>query len=169
MSLREWLAKNHIVAPVAAVIVLGIALGVVVMQMRSGLPRAGEQTPVYFWDEEANEPFVAQSGRTPPEAPSGGRGVLAHLYSCGECEPDQWFGYLTTYTEEYNELLERQQAGEFDDMADSELTQLFAGHHLVRSLEGGQWVLHDSREGERIRSEHRDRCGPGAMPRPCRP
>lgn len=128
MSMREWLNNNSTLVASVAVVVLVVALGVVFFQQRG--PGYGGASEVYFWDLEREEPFPHSVDVIPPiEAPSGGRGVRAHLYTCGECNPAEWFGYLETHTEEAKRIYEEEGVIPVDQ---DEL--------LVRPLEGGNWT-----------------------------
>lgn len=156
MSIRDWMNNNSTVVTLAAVGLLVVALGVLFVTQRG--PSPGELRDAYFWDLEANEPFVAPARAIPPiEAPSGGRGVRAHLHTCGECTADEWFGYLETYTDEAKEHYEREGVPPADD---DEL--------LVRPLEGGSWQPFDTAE---VIERAYEPCGddPDEFPRECRP
>lgn len=137
MGLRQWCNENPQAVTIGAVVAVAIALGVVVWQMRSDVPATGE-AQVYFWDVETEERFGAPAEMPPIEAPSSGRGVRAHLFTCGECTPDEWFGFLETVMDEAKERYEQdgEQPGDDD--------------WLVRSLDGGEWVRASSRQGMRI-------------------
>ena len=165
MSVREWLNNNSQMTMGLAVVVLLAALVVVAMQFRSAGPRTA--LDVYFWDMQANQAFVHPGNAIPPvEAPSGGEGVRAHLYTCGECTPDEWFGYLEKYTDRAKQ--HHEQTG--DIPAEDE--------QRVRALDGERWMAYYSREGQRIidaiyavyDDEHAAPCNqPGVPPRQCLP
>lgn len=128
--MRQWLNQNSTLTAGAAVALLAGALTLVVLQARGD---AVPETQVYFWDLEADEAFVAGANAIPPiEAPSGEAGARAHLFSCGACEPGEWFGYLERYTDEAKQLYE--QAGELPE----------ADPIRVRDLRGGPWVRFES-------------------------
>lgn len=137
MSVRTWFNDNPgISLMVVAVLLIG-SLGVLAMQMR-GTP--AEVDEVYFWDLGTEEAFAGPTGAIPPiEAPSGDEGVHAHLLTCGECTPDQWFGYLEKYSDSAKRMYEEQEdlPGADDDI-------------LVRALHGERWVSATSRAGEQI-------------------
>ena len=143
MSAREWLNHNAVVSTGAAVLLLVVAMTVLISQLYRSNDRG-----VYHWDLDADTAFV----HTPdPEglavtAPSGGRGVAAHLYTCGDCTPDEWFGYLEKYDPD-------------------------AEAYLVRALDGDRWVSQDSEEGDQamIRIEQRMCEATGERARFCMP
>lgn len=167
MSLREWMNRNQTMATLIVVGILVVAMGVIAMQMRS--PGAGRAPVVYFWDMDRGEAFTARRAVPPIEAPSGGEGVWAHLFTCGECTPDEWFGYLEKYTDEAAAVLRHEPADLEAGPGLTEDWQFLRENQSVRSLDNGPWVRHYSREGERIREQINDRCGPDAFPRRCRP
>lgn len=157
MSVRDWLNNNSTVVTAAAICVLVVALGVMLLTQRG--PGPGALRDAYFWDLETQEPFVASITEVPPiEAPSGGRGVRAYLYTCGECTPEEWFGHLETYTEEAKEYYERDGVPPEDD---HEL--------LVRPLEGGSWVPYDAAADVIERPYEPCPGGGERFPRQCRP
>ena len=138
MSVREWMNNNSALVTGAAALLLLIALTVLYFQFAS--PGGGTLRAIYFKDLETGEMFEQAGGTIAPiTAPSGGRGVRAHLYTCGECTPDEWFGYLETFSEEARARYDEE--GYVPDMEDE---------HLVRDLNNGRWVGYFTREGERI-------------------
>lgn len=167
MRLREWVNQNSAVSTIAAAVLLVVALATLVALWDG--PGGEAARAVYYWDLEGDRHFVTQSGNMPPiEAPSGGDGVRAHLYSCGACAPDEWFGYLETFTAEARAHYEQEGVPPEDDAA-----------HRVRALhveapgglDGEAWVPYTSVEGERIREAVylERRCEDGSVPEQCRP
>lgn len=159
MNVREWLNNNANVATTGAVVVLVLALAVLYFQARPAGDLGGR--PVYYLDLETREFFTDRLDAIPPiTAPSGGRGVRAHLYSCGECEPGEWFGYLETYTEEARRIYEEE--GILSEAEED---------YLVGDLEGNEWAPYFSRRGETLRDEVYDHCPgqPDVFPHQCRP
>lgn len=165
MSVRQWLNDNpQVTVAVTLVVVVG-ALMVMAIQFRGAGTSAARE--VYFWDVQADEAYVAPEDAVPPiEAPSGGEGVRAHLYTCGECVAEQWFGYLETYTPEARRQYET--AGEVPT----------GDQQRVRALDGERWVDFTSTEGQRIldriyavyEDETAAPCNePGVPPRQCLP
>src|SRR5688572_11816004 len=92
MKARDWMNNNSALVTIAAVVLLVISLGVIIMQTK---PR-GSVGPVelYYYDLNTGKLFVAMSDQNPPiDAPSGGfrgpdgppAGVRAHVFGCGNC------------------------------------------------------------------------------------
>ncbi|MFW6059506.1 MAG: hypothetical protein ACODAQ_04960 [Phycisphaeraceae bacterium] len=157
MRVREWINNNSVITTVVAAVLLVVALSVVAMQLRGP---TYQPTEVYFWDLGTEEPFVLTSDQTPPvEAPSGDRGVRAHLYTCGECTPDEWFGYLETLTKE------AKQAQMSEDVLPEEEDR------LVRALDGERWVPYFSEQGMAIQDRvYASNCGDAeTLPEQCLP
>lgn len=101
MSLRDTIESNRVAAAVVAALVLAAA----VMLMSRGKTPTGP-THRWFYDLQANRLFPEKSALPPITAPSGGQGVLAHVFACGECtENNRQVAYLETYTE--NGLIHR--------------------------------------------------------------
>lgn len=152
MGVREWLNNNPGAAVGSVTALLLVALVVLFWSWGGSSQRAA----AYYWDLEDGVVFTARPGQEPPiEAPSGGPGVRAQLYTCGECTPAEWFGVLETRPDASLGLAE----------ADEE-----AGR-LIRALRGGEvrgsgWVAFDSPEGEAILSSVYEQC---EQPRECHP
>lgn len=135
------------------------AMLVVGLQLRSA--GEGSWSATYYWDLEAEEEFVAHE-RTllPIEAPSGGAGVQARLFTCGECNEREWFGYLEVNTDRPNP----------EEGEPSSLLNLQG--HFVRDVHGSQWFAYTSAEGQALieRSQPASSpCGAGPDPKRCEP
>ena len=165
MSVREWLNNNPQVSMGVAVAVVIVALVALAWQFRDVGQRSAPDA--YFWDIQAGEAFVRSGDELAPiEAPSGGEGARAQLYTCGECAPDEWFGYLEKYTDDAKQRYE----------ASGELPS--AEEHFIRALDGDRWMPYYSQEGQRIidaiyavyDDPNAAPCGePGVPPRQCLP
>lgn len=132
MGVRTWLNENPAIATGAAALLLVVMLGMLFLQMRG--PQHDLPQEVYFLDLDTNELFAGPRDASPPvEAPSGGLGVRAHVHTCGECTPEQWFGHLELDAdiEAHRQALD----GPID---------LDEGDVLLRDLEGGPWVSYES-------------------------
>lgn len=158
MSMREWLNNNSTMVTGVTVVVLVVALGFVYLQQRG--PSYTGPSEVYYWDLEREEPFSHAVGAVPPiEAPSGGQGVRAHIFTCGECNPAEWFGYLETHTEQAKRFYEEEGILPMEE----DVT-------LVRALEGGNWVSMDQDvQITRSVSEPCDPNDPQSSPEQCLP
>jgi hypothetical protein len=121
-SLREIINQNSAAATLAAVVVLVLALGAIVMQLVGGpqIPRFD----AYYYDLESDELFIAESGLYPPiEGPSGDlRGVKAYVLTCGDCpsnlagmsveeieRTDAFIGWFEIYESEVKQALEAEE------------------------------------------------------------
>lgn len=145
MSLRDRINNNATLAGVMAAVLFlaALALGLAGQWNPSDPPRE-----VYFWDVEAAEPFVGTEDQlSPTRAPSGGQGVRAHLFTCGECEPAEWFGYLERYSDAALALYEEEGLfpGEANDV-------------LIRELGGARWVPDGGEQAERMLDSLAARC-----------
>lgn len=153
MSLRDWMNNNPATALAAVVALLIVSLAVLVTQLGG---TGGGPTPVYFWDLDAGEPFEAPADAMPPvDAPSGGVGVRAHLYTCGECTAEEWFGYLETHSDRARRMYA--ETGDLPGAPDD---------LLVRRLDGDEWVALESRAGDAVLDVVYERC---ESPGPCEP
>lgn len=159
MQIRQWINDNATAMLIVALGLVVVAGGVLYFQLFDSGP--GSIRAVYFLDMETQEVFEQPPGTLAPvSAPSGGQGVRAHLYTCGECEPDEWFGYLETVRED----------GQAPAAANEE-PPYREGDHLLRELDNGEWVPYFSPAGERIREVAEQPCPDehDASPRPCLP
>lgn len=100
---REWLNKNSGVVTVVAVVVLVLALGLVVWNMKGGRgPRVSGKD--YYYDLNTKKLIVDKSGQHPPFQVSTGSqpAVGVVVYACGEgacgTESQRKIGFLWRYT-----------------------------------------------------------------------
>ena len=96
MNIRQWLNENSALSTVIAVVMLVCALGYLVMSNTQSGPRGPKN--YWFYDLEDKELFAASIESVAPiEAPSGGEGVRAFVYGCGDCEDLQiaWLQKMT--------------------------------------------------------------------------
>lgn len=169
MGIRQWASRAPQQATVVAIVLLIVALGSLAWQFRG---TGAREHGVWFWDVDAHRMFIGGGFQMSPiTAPSGGEGVRAHLYSCEACTPDEWFGFLQKYSDEYLRVVE---AGfgpdglpRGVDPADYAFIELRGD--LIRPLEGGRWIPRNGAEGEDFQAEIRQRCGEGIFPTPCLP
>jgi hypothetical protein len=140
MGLRESMNNSPAATTIGAVVVLLIALGIVFYT--TGVFGGAEQGTgtghFYFYDVEANTLFSAETSQIPPiKAPSGGEGVLAQVYCCGDCS-DHFITRLEKYTPAGKRGMENN-------------GPVSPGDKLVRSPEpGSEWVPANSSQGERV-------------------
>lgn len=159
MNVGGWINRNPVLATAGAVVLL-LAASAVLYYQAFGLPFGGSPAGVYYKDLESGELFVEAAAPVPAiTAPSGGVGARAHLYTCGECRPEEWFGYLEALTAEGRRLQEEQ-----GHLPDEE-------YYIVRELDADQWTPYMSMEGTRLTNETRDSCpdGDDTVPERCLP
>ena len=162
MQIQAWLKQNPAVAIAFAAIVLAIAL--LILLYGSGLigsPAPTSTSKFYYYDVQSGELFADQANLNPPiKAPSGGDGVLAQVYGCGDCSGEPFVGLLKTYTPAAKKAIEKG-------------LPPGPGGELVR-LPGDdtQWVPADSDAGRKLRLDSvaaaRAHCK-GVEPTPCFP
>lgn len=120
------------------------------------------ETDVWFYDLESKEWFIASSHDVPPiTAPSGGVGVRAFVYGCGDCsEPNRFIGYLARYTPDARPLMAEyiQRAGAGDPDAELLLEQAQAGLEIT-SPDTLEWRLASSSDAHEVFGAYAERCG----------
>lgn len=142
MQIREWLKNNPVIG---GAIVAGIMLTAILILVLSLLPT--NPTPAstpnnYYYDMQSGELFVADVSLIPPiKAPSGGEGVLAQVYACGECGDDSelFVGILRKYSPAGKQAIEN----DMPPGVENELVRL--------TDEGSRWVPADSEPGRAYR------------------
>lgn len=96
-SLRDNLARHAPIVILVAIVVIGASM---VMSFRT-VSRAPAPAVVrhYYVDLNTGSLFTATLQDPPIPSPSGGNGVLAHVFSCGSCdqESDRFVAYVTTF------------------------------------------------------------------------
>ena len=146
MKARQWLNTHPGAALGIGLAMVLVALGVLWFATRP--PADPGARPVYYMDMDTGEVFDAPRGSVPfTEAPSGGHGARAYVFSCGACNADEWFGYLESYSDEVR--AQHKPGDPLDDMSDD---------HLIRPMEGGDWRPFFSRTGNRLRENMQGRC-----------
>lgn len=157
MNLWHSLAKHKAVPIAAALLVLMIAGWSIVVRST-----ASSISGVYFYDLNAGTLYVVPQDTVPPHtAPSGGEGVQAYVYDCGQCQAGtRQIGYFIQYTPELKSLMERGEEAAPEAMLHGK---------LIRTPEGNAWVAAGSPLGRRIVEELKQRC---SQPKPlvvCQP
>jgi hypothetical protein len=179
MSLGEWMNKNSMAVTIAAtVVLLGSLLLIVLSSATSESDPTTQATQAYFFDLSTSELFTAEMTLLAPiDAPSGpfkGKpgGVSAFIYSCGQCDPDQWeIRYLRKYSDAAKRLmlqLQEDHPGRAVYMpSDRVATEPFRSGILVKRPEDADWVRQSSPKGTAIVREA-IKCG-SQLARECRP
>lgn len=165
MSMREWMNNNSTLVMVGAAAFLVVALGVTVIQL-SGPSASRSQADAFFWDPETGEHFVARRADEPVRTETGQIAPEAHLFSCGECEPGEWAGYLELRTEDYYQAREDDT---FAQLSLPERERFLEQNHLVRALDGDRWVPRTTDVGHEVIRESRPTCPAGEESVRCRP
>ena len=177
MGLSDWMNKNSVAVTAAAAIVLLGSLLAIVLSSGNGGP-ASQPTQAYFFDLSTSEWFTADKTLLAPiEAPSGPfkgepGGVSAFIYSCGQCDPDEWeIRYLLKYSDAAKQRmlqLQEQQPNKVVYMPqDRAATEPFRSGILVKRPGDADWVRKASPEGTAIVHEAA-MCG-SQLARQCRP
>lgn len=150
-GVRDTLAKHQRLVIVLALVLLGVTW----WRILSGdaMPENGGRA--YFYDMDTGKLYVDSAMKNPPtKAPSGGEGVIAHVFTCADPadESKRFIGFLEKYTPEYQKTRDQGQAM---------LPSMAARHQLIRAPEGGDWVPLDSEGGQRILAALAARRKPG--------
>jgi hypothetical protein len=162
MSLRESINANPALTSVLAVTLLLAAVAIALYASGVfGGSRLSVTDKSYFYDMQTRQLFAAKATFVPPiEAPSGGEGVLAQVYGCGDCTGERVIGLLRKYTPSAKLAIE---SGRPPD-PDGQLVRL---PHADSA-----WVSANSPQGQKMRltaaADVYARCQ-GKEPRPCFP
>lgn len=183
MKARDWMNNNSALVTIAAVVLLVISLGVIIMQTRG--PGSVRAIDLYFYDLNTGKLFVAKSDHIPPiKAPSGPfgeqglpGGVRAHVFSCGECgdftgmtaeqvvQAGGYIAYLEMYTPQGKAALTA-------DPSDPNAAPMMIDpmeQTLVKPVDGDQWMSMYSERGYRMTDAAMQQCPDGSPGQACRP
>ena len=145
------------------VVCFTVALVVVGMQMVGEDPGGTPDINWYwYYDLQTKELFRGEVGnrKAPPiPAPSGGDGVRAHVYGCGNCDGDTWIGHLEKYGPEAKAHWESHGSDQ----------DIITAGHFTSTEEGKDWHTYLSDEGQAILAEPQNKCPKGVKLVPCRP
>ncbi|MEM9348526.1 MAG: hypothetical protein AAGB26_18305 [Planctomycetota bacterium] len=162
MVVTDWCKNNPVYGYsiaggifLIAIIIAGISL------MSSGGGEPETTSRFYYYDMQTGELFVDEANLIPPiKAPSGGEGVIAEVYSCGDCEGEKFVGLLRKYSDAAKEAMEKELPPDTKGI----LVRLAGAH--------SRWVPEDSKAGQEMRASSvaaaRSRC-PGGEPAICFP
>ncbi len=177
MNVREYLNNNSALVTIAAVALLVISLGLIILNNRGNAP--GGVVDVYYFDLNTQKLVVAPSDRLSPfdggsgtfAYPDGEHGsvVRAMVFACGECEgirPDMslaeleaaggFIGYLQIMTQRARELQERSQAGE--ELTEADFDIMYSQGNLIADVSGQRWFPEMSDQAMRIMDQASQRC-----------
>ena len=168
MSIRDKLEKSPTLGIGIVVVVLGVSL--VVIMFSGGSPKRELHRATYFYDLDTKTLYgVANSdGAIPPVvAPSGGEGVQAKVYACGNCDDESkvTIGLLEKYNDEAKKFLEKAKPGE----EGPELDKAIAGL-MVKTPDGKDWIsVNDDAASAIITGSRRIKCSDGVNLVKCLP
>lgn len=120
---------------------------------------------VYFYDVDAGKIFVVSDDDNPVPpitAPSGGEGVAAIVFSCGDCDDES--SLFVTQLKKYTDKAKTAMVGD-------DLDAVRKGT-MVRSAAGGEWVTAESDKGQEISSinpRKHEKCQDANALRQCNP
>lgn len=150
MSVRD-LVQDRRWGVAVAVLLLLIAVSLLATRSRRTVTGGTQR---WFYDVQTGELFVyAGAEPAPVTAPSGGEGVQAFVFACGECtESNRRIGYLEKYTPEGLAYLKNSPLDE-EGAADP-------GYLVGHITEDGSilWVKSGSAQGRMITEQYRGRC-----------
>lgn len=109
-DLRDFLRRYQTIVIGMCVVFIAIVFAWSCSRMGGGAGGGGRSdVAVWFYDLQAKQLFQADPDDVPPiEAPSGGEGVRAYVYSCGACTQDaRRIARLERYTPESKQAFER--------------------------------------------------------------
>jgi len=151
-AFKEVVAKN---GPAVGVICAAIIAATWLMILR---PSRGARTvtSAYYDDLGAERLFTDSPDKKPPiDAPSGHQGVGAAVFACGDCADSgsHFIAYLEKFTDEFKVALKKGIPS----------PDLFVAGHLVRAVEGDEWIPRQSPRGEQLVQLALQRCGRHAL------
>ncbi len=160
MSLRDLLQKPAVGGGTAVALIVG---AVVYTVFFSGPDYTGPkvETAYHYFDLKSNQLIEGPMDKFAPiTAPSGGEGVRAYVYSCGDCaDPaSRFIAYFFKNSPAAKKLLE-----DSADMTGGENYKAWYDGQLVRKPDGEEWVNIHSPEGVAIAGAAKARCGDKAV------
>jgi len=166
-SLRQW-AERHPTPVMAAAVVILASMGIGVASVRGAAPGQGADV-AWYYDLGTDRLFDATYQPAPIRAPSDGdgpkrSGVIARVFSCGQCSADEWFvSYLEKYVDEALYAVTALEQG--DDLEnEARLERVATMGHVVRVPHHDAWLRYDSPMGMQVRRRASQRCGGDARP-----
>lgn len=136
----ENVSKNRfIITSVVAAALLAVA-GLLLYKFIFTQELPTTSSKFYYYDTQTDELFVDEANLIPPiKAPSGGEGVIAQVYACGDCSGEKYIALLRKYSPEAKQAIEKGLPPN-------------PNGELVRLAEpGSEWVPADSDAGQQIR------------------
>ena len=161
--IRQWLNENSALVAVVAVVLLLISLPIILNTNWNVARPAGSVH--WYYDIESRKRFKDEGTKMPPfETASGGTGVYATAYSCGDCESDWKISFLRKYTDEAKKMKEEQrrlmrEAVETGVPPEPVLIGPLEQEMLISRVDPIRWVRFGSPEAEVILAAHATACG----------
>lgn len=186
MSFRMWINQHAGTASAIAVLLLVVALAVTLM---FGRPERLGMPDRYFYDLNTGELFMVSTDALPPIETSSGpfqgrpAGVQAHVYACGECEPnltgatmddlrdsETYIAWFERYSDEVIEMLPRRER-DLQRLSDDRRHQAYEmmDEGLLVSPDARQWLRGNDEAGMQLIEDAVRRCEDGSYAEPCHP
>lgn len=194
MSIREWMNRHSSVTTLVAVVVLVVALGFVylkTMGTRSGQVGGG----AYYYDLGNGKLFVASATQISPVAAPSGKievrgkqqdaGVLAYVFKCGGCMPDESLADMTkeqveqkgariAYLGKYTAEARKRMTAPKDDAHPVPMMVRGDGGEMMAKVPSKpgtypKFVIQMSPQGAGILRAGYKQCPDGTLPKPCLP
>lgn len=160
--------KYPAIGAVLALVVIAVAGTIIVRSQQGSTVVAPDQA--YFYSLQSGELFSSSYDNLPPvQAPNGGEGVRAYVYSCATCDvQNQFTAYLETYPAEAKAKLKAAKASKNYNEAGEIMTATRQIAALPESGSEPEWFNAASPKAQSLMNQHRTKCG-DAMPIVCDP
>lgn len=171
MGIREALQRSPVISVAIVIVLLAIAVGALVTQIRSRRPGVVTfDRPLYYFDLGTSQLFTASSKQVPPIAgPSGKQAVRAVVFACGQCEQasQRRIAHLVKHTDDAKARLEAAQGRPTAQLLD-EVSMTGTMVALVPETGEPAWFSMNTPQGMTIAENYLSRC-PGGNLAVCEP
>ena len=161
-KMRELLNNNSMVMVGATVLLLCVAGWLLYKQIRGSGGGTVGATDVYYYDLDTGSLFTNKNDLYPPiDNPAGakGKGVLAIVYGCGNCEEaNRYIGYLQKYTDKAKAIWENPPVLDGKIKAPLEMMEPASGQLVASQKKPTQWHPILSSQGQMILNAEADKC-----------
>lgn len=161
--IRQWLNDNSALAVIVAAVILLIALLVILNTNKNAARPTGSAQ--WYYDIESRKRFKDEGTKIAPfETASGGTGVSAMVYSCGDCDSDWKIAFLRKYSDEAKKLKEEQRRALREAVesgvppAPGQMGPL-EQEMLISRVDPIEWFEFASPDAEAILAEYAAACG----------
>ena len=182
MSLRETLNNNSALVAVAAIALLVLTLGYLIMSMTGGTRNNYTQpSGKWFYDVDDDKIFLGDVNDVGPiAAPSGGEGVEIVILTCEDsCGGHNLTGKspselesLGLFVSHIRKLSKRGKA-RYDKLSDDEKMyfemEMYGDSFIVRELSDEKWYAEDSPKMQKINEKQMNACDKKKFARYCMP